>query len=66
MCVCVRARAQVMGRAYGLPDDVYEEDLDAELAALDEDEFAVEEVGFFAHNCFGRVVLLLFFLFLHK
>jgi charged multivesicular body protein 5 len=34
---------EVMGRAYGLPDDVYEEDLDAELAALDEDEFAVEE-----------------------
>jgi len=34
---------EVMGRAYGLPDDIDEGDLDAELAALDEDEFAVEE-----------------------
>ena len=33
----------VMGRAWGVPDDVYEEDLDAELAALDEEQFEIEE-----------------------
>jgi charged multivesicular body protein 5 len=34
---------EVMGRAWGVPDDVYEDDLDAELAALDEEQFEMEE-----------------------
>jgi charged multivesicular body protein 5 len=31
---------EVMSRAWGMPDDVYEEDLDSELAALDDEQFA--------------------------
>jgi len=33
----------VMSRAWGVPDDVCEEDLDAELAILDEEQFELEE-----------------------
>jgi charged multivesicular body protein 5 len=33
----------VMSRAWGVPDDVMEDDLDAELAALDEEQFEAEE-----------------------
>jgi charged multivesicular body protein 5 len=33
----------VMSRAWGVPDDVYDEDLDAELAGLDEEQFEAEE-----------------------
>lgn len=37
--------SEILGRSYGMPDGVEEEDLDAELACL-EDELATEEVDF--------------------
>lgn len=37
--------SEILGRSYGCPDGVEEEDLDAELACLD-DEIATEEVDF--------------------
>ena len=39
--------SEILGRSYGCPDGVEEEDLDAELACL-EDEMATEEVDFAA------------------
>lgn len=37
--------SDILGRSYGSPDGIEEEDLDAELACL-EDEWAAEEVDF--------------------
>lgn len=37
--------SDILGRSYGSPDGIEEEDLDAELACL-EDEWASEEVDF--------------------
>jgi hypothetical protein len=37
--------SEILGRSYGMPDGVEEEDLDAELACL-EDELAAEDVDF--------------------
>ena len=37
--------SEILGRSYGMPDGVEEEDLDAELACL-EDELASEDVDF--------------------
>jgi len=36
--------SEILGRSYGMPDGIEEEDLDAELACL-EDEWAAEEIS---------------------
>ena len=45
--------SEILGRSYGCPDGLDEEDLDAELACL-EDEMASEEMDFASPSAVGE------------